>query len=138
MGLFSTHTHTHKTTLVPYEKSVTVHEHRAPTDASIRMLNEMQEKAKENILRSMIIDTNEMYGAVIFHQLSGIEGKVLWDAMFILNRKEIKLHGKINRNDFECGYSHETVLQMIVKRFGESIAEEFVNQCGQSIINQIK
>lgn len=33
----------------------TVNEHRAPTDASVRLLNEMQDKAVENVMRSAVL-----------------------------------------------------------------------------------
>lgn len=51
MGLFST-THIHQsrteTRLVPYCREVK--EFKAPTDESIRLLNEMEQKAKQNII----------------------------------------------------------------------------------------
>jgi CRISPR/Cas system-associated endonuclease/helicase Cas3 len=36
-----------------------VHEHRAPTDESVALLKEMEEKAQEKLLRSYKLDTND-------------------------------------------------------------------------------
>ena len=139
MGLFSTHTHTHKTTLVPYEKSVTVHEHRAPTDASLRMLNEMQEKVKQNIIDSMIIQTNEMNAVAVFHTLSMIDNAVLWDAAFVLNGNTIRINGKIDYNEWVISTigSKELVVERIAKCFLESVSKEMVMQILPSIMNQM-
>ena len=50
MGLFSTTHHHTKTVNVPYEKSVTINEYKAPTDKSVELLNEFEKKAHENII----------------------------------------------------------------------------------------
>jgi hypothetical protein len=49
-------------------KSVKVNEHRAPTDESIRLLNEMQEKAQENIVDKFIVANNELNGNVLIFE----------------------------------------------------------------------
>lgn len=56
MWLFSTHTttNTHTETVVPYEK--TVHEYRAPTDESIKLYKEMEEKIYSSIIEKTYID----------------------------------------------------------------------------------
>ena len=40
------------------DRNVTVHEHRAPTDESVRLLKEMEEKAREKIFDSFRLDGN--------------------------------------------------------------------------------
>lgn len=40
------------------DRNVTVHEHRAPTDESVRLLKEMEEEAREKILDSFRLDGN--------------------------------------------------------------------------------
>jgi hypothetical protein len=42
--------HISDTEYVPYEKTVRITEEKAPTDASIKLLNEMQDKVLKNIL----------------------------------------------------------------------------------------
>lgn len=47
---------------------VDVHEHRAPTDESIKLLNEMQEKILKNIVAQFKVDNND-YSYEIFDSL---------------------------------------------------------------------
>ena len=72
--------------LVPYEK--TVHEHRAPTDDSIKLYGEMLEKAYESILESFSIEANE---------LNGVEAIITHDCQF---GKCCMIHFKLNGKSF--------------------------------------
>ena len=45
--------------------TVEVNEHRAPTDASVRLLNEMQEKARENLVDSFSVCDNAFKGEIL-------------------------------------------------------------------------
>lgn len=50
---------------VPYAKTVTVHEHKAPTDESIRLYQEIEEKAFQNILHRIQVNDNALnFGAI--------------------------------------------------------------------------
>ena len=60
MGLFTTHTY--RELAVPYEK--TVHEHRAPTDESIKILREMEEKSRQQIVEKFVVNNNVVNGSV--------------------------------------------------------------------------
>lgn len=42
----------------------TVNEYKAPTDESVRLLREMEEKARAEIFKSVRLDTNELKGVV--------------------------------------------------------------------------
>ena len=44
----------------PYPQTVTVHEHRAATDESIRLLAEMQEKARRSLIESADVKDNQL------------------------------------------------------------------------------
>ena len=44
----------------PYPQTVTVHEHRASTDESIRLLAEMQEKARRSLIESVDVKDNQL------------------------------------------------------------------------------
>lgn len=45
--------------------SVRVEEHRSPTDESIRLLNEMEEKALGNIVQRITVDDNNLKGKLL-------------------------------------------------------------------------
>lgn len=54
------------TEYIPYEKSIKVNEYKAATDESIKILNEFQEKAKENLCYSVRIDQSYLNGVAFF------------------------------------------------------------------------
>lgn len=134
MGLFSsTHHHHHKssTEYVPYEKKVTVHEHKAPTDQSIELLNEMTEKAKQNIVDSIHIKNNIIDCALIYFQDDITTDSLRYVVRFKLNGKEYKLDGRIERFELmEQGrafhYRHEGVMMLVYKKYAEVIASELI------------
>ncbi len=83
------------TQYVPYEKSVTVTEKRATTDESVKLLNEFQEKAKQNLVDQIKIEDNTLNGVVLFFKQDIVHDKVQWFGKFSLNGKEHKLQGEL-------------------------------------------
>lgn len=53
--MFDTHIHR---TAAPYPQTITRHEHRAPTDESVRLLKEMQDKAQEAMILAFRTEAN--------------------------------------------------------------------------------
>ncbi len=80
------HVHNHKTE---------VHEHRAPTDDSIRILREMEAKARENVIASFPFANNLFEGRVFVGQ-DFAEMNVHLFVRFTLNGNlhEVKLESK--------------------------------------------
>lgn len=125
---------------VPYEKTVTatITEKRAPTDESIRLLNEFQEKAKENIIKSIVIDSNIAKCVCIYYQDVLFDNKILFHIRFILNGKEhvvsdsidcFEIQGmKRNAKDDLPHRINEHVFKFFHKKFAEWIAAELIMQ----------
>jgi hypothetical protein len=140
MGLFKTENfHFHKsetireTEYVPYEK--TVHEHKAPTDESIKLLNEMQEKARHNILATMELESNVLKANGIFFQNDHPAYNNIAIALrFILNGKEIIVEKQLPRgwalrNKIEEGkgtLKDDDVLKFIIDEMSKEIAAELI------------
>lgn len=83
-----THTHSETTRLVPYEK--TVHEHKAPTDDSIKLLREMEEKSRKQIACALVAEENVVNGAVVqFHDAHDRFEKVCY-VSFKLNGQQME------------------------------------------------
>lgn len=80
----------------------TIQEIKAPTDDSVRLLNEMQEKARQNILFHIKVDDNLVKGDCICI-------KTMMDVVvsfkFKINGKEFLLEKRIN--PFEFDYSSQ-------------------------------
>ena len=62
MGLFSTTIHRHENAPA-YPQ--TVHEHKAPTDESVRLLREMEESARDRVIAAWVPEKGNMVGAVV-------------------------------------------------------------------------
>jgi hypothetical protein len=66
------HSHNHS-------HNVTVHEHRAPTDDSIRLAKEMEEKVKNQILGTAIVNNNSFEIALYkLHHISCHSFRAVW------------------------------------------------------------
>ena len=73
--------------LVPYEK--TVNEHRAPTDESVRLLREMEDKARAQVAQAFVTQNNELVrGAVSVAQRADMCGYSVI-VTFRLNGKDV-------------------------------------------------
>ncbi len=81
---------THTTKYVPTGPSrVDVHEHRAPTDDSVKLLREMEEKSRDQIVGAFVTKSNELAGAVVFMKPS------------ILAEYDVYIRFKLNGEDYE-------------------------------------
>lgn len=57
-----------------YPSTINVYEHRAPTDESIRLLNEMEEKALDNVVLKIIeVRKNKFSYSAIFTRIDSME-----------------------------------------------------------------
>lgn len=116
---------------VPYEKSVTVHEHRAPTDKSVALLNELTQSAKDNIIDSVHIQNNVVECAVIFYRGNVMRDEYDFGLRFKLNGHEYKLQGIINSHELHIvgahyGFRSQKVLDLFIDRYSKTIAEELI------------
>lgn len=135
MGLFNTtHIHNGKTELVPYCQKIEVNEKRAPTDESVRLLNEMQEKAKKNIISIIEIKENWIQAICIYYTDEAINNRLNFQMKFILNNNEYFIESHINKHDWNneyqgyLGLGSEIVYKKLIKRFSEAIADEMFKQ----------
>ena len=90
-----------RTEYVPFEKEVNVTINRAATDESVRLLNEFQEKARNNIIQTIIIDSNIAKCVCIYYQDNDVFYRLNYQLKFILNGKEHIVSDSIDRNDYQ-------------------------------------
>lgn len=136
MGLLSTTKHYHsKTEYVPYCKEVNITENKAPTDESVRLLNEMEEKARQNIIATIKIDENFLKAIVIYYRDEMITNRMIYHIKFELNGKEHKIEDFIDnfewRQEFSKSYmglGNETIFRLLHKKFSEMVAMELMRQ----------
>lgn len=89
----------------------TVHEHKAPTDESVRLLREMESNALENILNTVTLDNNVVKAKFVFYQKVNIDFNVNVRIMFELNNTVYKIDKVIDSIEWrkhEEDYSYHT------------------------------
>lgn len=118
----TTHIHQHKTEHVPYVKKVEVTEKKAPTDESVRLLNEMQEKARENIIHSINIDTNVLKALTVFYRNDIMNPKVEYHIKFQLNDEQFLVKAEMNHNELINDAS--SVYKMLFEKTAIAITKE--------------
>lgn len=77
---------------------VNTNEHRAPTDQSVRLLNEMQETAVRNIIERVNVAENGFKFASIFYK-DELRGDVRFDAKFNFNGEIHYINGFIAQEE---------------------------------------
>ena len=140
MGLFSTTTNNVKnvTESVTKEINVEVHEHRAATDESIRLLNEFQDKSRGNVLGIEKLD-NEL-NAISVSFMDDLMDWVHIHGKFSLNGTEHIFKTKVNRNDyhnskFDGNYSsNETLKKFIIDKFSEEVSKLMYSKIAKKLI----
>lgn len=121
---------------VPYDKTVTVNEHRAPTDKSVELLNEMERKATENIIHKFRVDSNLIKAAVIYYSDAIATDDMIVHIKFELNGKEHVLEERFPNKEFRKemyesyqGFGSKSVFVFFYKKISEIIAVDLMNKC---------
>lgn len=115
----------------------TIHEHKAPTDDSIRLLNEFQTKAKESIIAKCDIKDNTINGVTVAfssaHHSASLKGEV-W-IKFSINGEEFNL--KEDYNVFEPVENEK--LEMYLKdRLKAKVAEQILKLLTIETLKKLK
>lgn len=95
-----------RTVIVPHTEHVThevtkhIHHHRAPTDDSVRLLKELEEKAQAKIIEAVHVgDTT--FDCVVHFQRTMIDDNVCLLAVFSLNGKKITVEHKERQDRYD-------------------------------------
>lgn len=75
-----------------------IHEHRAPTDASVKLLKEMEQAAKDKLVASFVLDKNSLNGIVNIYQEVAYDRLVI-EVTFDLNGKRINEVVYVHRDE---------------------------------------
>lgn len=110
MGLFSTTTHNHFTenlTRIDYPDNITVNEIKAPTDDSIRLMEEMHEKSIKNIISKVRVSDNLVNGVAycVLNPIYIEDVELIFK--FTINGQEFNINKRISRSDLDMQESYE-------------------------------
>lgn len=128
------------TEYVPYTKEVTIHEHKAPTDKSIALLNEMQEKAKANIIKTIKIDENFLKAIALFYYESHVEYRINFFIRFNLNGKDYEIKNYIDGFKWkEATYGNyiNLIYNLLHEKFSQAISDELFKHLNPEIKEMI-
>lgn len=79
-------------------KTVNINEHRAPTDDSVRLLREMEQKANDNVLKSTKVDNNS-FNAVLHQMRDHLSDFDKYAVIFSINGKKMQVFHNANSWD---------------------------------------
>lgn len=119
-------THIHRTTAAPAYPQ-TVHEHRAPTDESVRLLDEMEFKARERIIHAIRCDSNPFkFRCVVYNDLAAF--RIVAHINFWLGESEYNFETELTRNSLHREGAiteiHAAIVNQLAKVFTISVAQE--------------
>lgn len=114
---------------VPYKK--TIIEKKAPTDDSIRLYDEIKEKAYNSILKTIRIEDNTIsISAILFDDFLTFDK--IWKYRFILNGKEY--FGQERFSEMEFLKNEEEILRRIIQKVSNQITIEIFGKINQEYI----
>jgi hypothetical protein len=121
-----------KTGHVPY---VNIHEHLAPTDESVKILNDFEEKARKNIIHKVKVETNTIIAMGIYFRDEMVDNRVHFDIKFSLNGKEVLIQDYVDEFEWReemlemyMGFGSQVIYKLVMKKMAEMIAQELLNQ----------
>lgn len=115
--MFNKIVNVHSHTSAPYPQHI--HEHRAATDESVRLLHEMEEKAVDNIRERFIFEDNLVKGSVVTYN-----DPTTWRLKGMV---AFSINGKAYTEDLELGQS------IFWKLDRESAYRELANKLAKQI-----
>ncbi len=107
----------------PSEVRVTTHEHRAPTDDSVRILSEMEQKALDRVLMAVSVADNSFNGSVVVMANPMTLGNTTW--------VKFKLNGVEHKMKFDGPHGAELMAasqESWIIRLRDEIAHEIANR----------
>lgn len=115
--MFDRHVHQHGPS---YPQTVNIHEHRAPTDDSIRLANEMREKIEESVVVAQIRGENSLQGEMIEVAITGL-GRTVYCG-FKLNGKDIC--ARVELDSLLSQVDPASVYRKLVEEFSAKVTEQ--------------
>ncbi|AKE44802.1 hypothetical protein AU106_gp171 [Sinorhizobium phage phiM9] len=106
----------------------TITEKRAPTDESVRLLKEFEEKAEAKVLKAMRLETNN-FKAVIQKQQAFEVGDIVYVVIYELGgiRRVVKVNHS-DLDDLKGVHWTENVLKALSEDIARNILEEAINK----------
>lgn len=110
-----------------YPQRVTVVEQRAPTDASVRLLKDLEREAQKKIIDSLRLENNAFKGVIqTVDDFNNAE--TIYLAVFRLNDREMQVEHRVNRNGMrDEKLDRENLIKKIGLEIATHITANFIN-----------
>ena len=105
--------------------NVKVEEKRAPTDESIRLLKEMEEEVRNNIVESIVIDDNYVNGSITLFDIDPFMRHYRCVVSFKLNGREYLIEKTLERVAFDIE-GHSIMLRTLYEAVADEIARQML------------
>lgn len=115
--------------------SVTVTEKRAPTDDSVRLLNEMERKVLDQIVKTFHLRDNDFEAVMMVRQFSLSHPRGELYVAFKLNGKDYICREEVPRT---FGDDQEQVIRKLFEAVGKAVAEEMFMAKGPDLLNSMR
>lgn len=126
--MFDTYVQRHTTEYV--DRNITVKEYKAPTDESVKLLNEMTEKALNNIVKTFSTSNNTLQAKVAVYQDHRMQVNEFM-CKFTLNGKDHMLRVEIN--------AYETPdMDSMVEKLYTKVCERLAQELMQPFFQELK
>lgn len=126
--MFDTYVQRHTTEYV--DRNITVKEYKAPTDESVKLLNEMTEKALNNIVKTFSTSNNTLQAKVAVYQDHRMQVNEFM-CKFTLNGKDHMLRVEIN--------AYETPdMDSMVEKLYTKVCEKLAQELMQPFFQELK
>ncbi len=89
------------TRTVHQSTTATVHEHRAPTDASVKLLMEMEQAAEAKVIEAIHVG-NTVFECVVHMERNYLADDILLRAVFKLNGRQMKAEHRLQAWTFSA------------------------------------
>lgn len=133
--------HTTRHTTQRVTEKVNVTEYRAPTDESVKLLNEMQAKAYDNIIYHVIVKNNTYEAMVMVSYNDYMENKYKFSVKFKFNGTDYQIDGDIDKFDISYAemdgirFGHQKISQTFFNKLSSLITIELMKENECQIVN---
>lgn len=126
---------------VPYEKSVNITEKRAPTDDSIKLYGELQNKAFESIVDTFELTNNVVDGVAVATMKEFSFRNVIFLTKFKLNGVEYKTQTEFPRVEYSLldkSEKRKKLIEFLIKSIGERITYQILLSVERDLAKSLK
>lgn len=125
--MFDTYVQRHTTEYV--DRNITVKEYKAPTDESVKLLNEITEKALNNIVKTFSTSNNTLQAKVAVYQDHRMQVNEFM-CKFTLNGKDHMLRVEINTYETP---DRSSMIEKLYTKVCEKLAQELMQPFFQEL-----